>query len=183
MLIEVNQVELIVLSVTKINILKLAATLRNMTSLKRPFGSLDQTSTFEFESFDQTTTLDYDSQQFSQDPSRSPPDHRDSSQADHHNSRSWGTIWDEVVGIPRVDIGNVSGDAELCFDENIFAPINDTHDEFQTWSLEDHGLGVFATDSLDIPTLKPTFSAESPQPGYDICYGMVSRTRFLMVHT
>ncbi|KEF62318.1 uncharacterized protein A1O9_00290 [Exophiala aquamarina CBS 119918] len=148
-----------------------------MTSLKRPFHNFDQTSTLGEESFEQTLNLDWDSQQFAQDPSRSPPDHRHLSRADHHNTHSWGTVWDEVVGIPRVDIGNAAGGAELTFDENILPPINDTHDAFQTWSFDDHDLGFFATDSLDIPTLMPTVSAESPQPGYEICYGMIYRAK------
>jgi len=149
-----------------------------MTSLKRPLDSFDQTSSLGYETFDQASTLDYDSQRFSQNSSQTPPDQSDLSQADHHNSSSWGTVWDEVVGIPRVDIGDVSAGAELCFDENIFAPINDTHDDYQTWPLENHDLGAFGTNGLDIPMLEPMFSAEAPQAGYDICYGMVSRARF-----
>lgn len=132
-----------------------------MASLKRSFDDIDQTS-----------TLDYDHHQFqqsSQDSSLSPPG---ASYLADHNHHDWGLAWNEVIGIPRVDAGELVDENETFSEGFVFPALSNVHDGFQSWP--ENGLGAFSNYGLDEPASQPTSNTEHPRAGFDICFGMVS---------
>jgi hypothetical protein len=139
-----------------------------MTSLKRPFDSLDPTS-----------TLDDDYYQNSQYSSLNSLLHGDSAQTENITC-DWDSVLDDVIGNPRLGAGENSDGDEPSSNERIFSSINNVYNEFQLGSF--HDPGIFDIDCRNDLILQPTAVAESPEPAFNLCYGMVSRVRFPTVH-
>lgn len=139
-----------------------------MTSLKRPFGSLDQTS-----------TLDDDYNQYYQYSSLNFLHHGDSAQAEYITG-DWDSVLGDVIGNPRLDTGANSDGDETSFNEHIFSSISNVYNEFQLGSFND--LGISDLGCPNDLVVQATTVAESPEPAFNVCYGMVSRVIFSTAH-
>jgi hypothetical protein len=142
--------------------------LGNMTSLKRPFDSLGQTS-----------TLDDGHHQYIQHSSLDPLYHGDSAHAGH-NSPDWYSVLGDVIGNAPFDAGDIASRSERRSNEQIISSVNNVDDEFQLWPFDD--LGIFDNDFRIDLCSQPTATGESPEPAFNVCYGMVSQVRFLTVY-